>query len=214
MALDRSLSLFAGARGTEGIFPEFYFFDCHTCHRRISDDPRFEPTAPDNPGRPIPEGMPPYNDENMIMLSAALRATSPPLAARFERDSRAFHLALAKDRPSAIAAAARLRESALAVGNALSGGGVSRAETFAMIDAIAGNAVRFTDYEGSVQAVMAVDTLLSALVSAKQVAPGSAKAIRPDIEIAYRAVREPNSFDPIEFRAGLGRAAAAIRKLR
>ena len=41
MALDRSLSLFAAARGTEGIFPEFYFFDCHTCHRRISDDPRF-----------------------------------------------------------------------------------------------------------------------------------------------------------------------------
>jgi hypothetical protein len=57
MALERSLSLFANpARGTEGVFPEFYFFDCHTCHRRISDNPNFEPTgrqqsdAPD-PGR-------------------------------------------------------------------------------------------------------------------------------------------------------------------
>jgi hypothetical protein len=29
MALERSLSLFSSpARGTEGIFPEFYFFDC------------------------------------------------------------------------------------------------------------------------------------------------------------------------------------------
>ena len=35
MALDRALSLFTTSRGTEGMFPEFYFFDCHSCHRRI-----------------------------------------------------------------------------------------------------------------------------------------------------------------------------------
>lgn len=214
MALERSLALFSGPRGGQGLFPEFYFFDCHTCHRRISDDPHFEPSAPSNPGRPIPPGMPAYNDENMIMLSAAVRAAAPSLSARFERDSRAFHLAMAKDRPAATAAAARLRETALAAGEAINGGGVSRAQTFAMIDAIAGNAVRFTDYEGSVQAVMAVDTLLSALVKSGQASPASARAIRPDIELAYRAVKEPNAFDPGDFRAALGRAAAAIRKLQ
>ena len=79
-----------GRRGSEGIFPEFYFFDCHTCHRQISDDPRFRPAALANPGRPIPSGMPPFNDENMIMLSRggagrgagprpALRARQPRL---------------------------------------------------------------------------------------------------------------------------------------
>ena len=86
------------ARGTEGIFPEFYFLDCHSCHRQISDDPRFRPGALANPGRPIPSGMPPFNDENMIMLSAAARAIAPGLAQRFERDSRAFHAAFARDR--------------------------------------------------------------------------------------------------------------------
>jgi len=215
MALERSLSLFASAKGTSGVFPEFYFFDCHTCHRAISDDPRFEPNAPANPGRPIPGGMPAYNDENMIMLSAAARVAAPEVAARFERDSRAFHAAFAKDRASAVAAAARLQASAVAVGQALSGG-VSRDETFAILDSIAGNAVaaRFTDYQGSVQAVMAVDTLLSALVKSGEVTPAAAKAIRPDIEVAYRAVSDPNSYSPADFRAGLGRAAAAIRRLR
>ena len=54
MALERSLALFANPqRGTEGAFPEFYFFDCHTCHRRISDNPNFEPTDVSNPSRPI-----------------------------------------------------------------------------------------------------------------------------------------------------------------
>jgi hypothetical protein len=217
MALDRSLSLFTNPqRGTNGVFPEFYFFDCHTCHRRISDDPAFEPRAAANPGRPIPSGMPAYNDENMIMLSAAAKVAAPGLAARFDRDSRAFHLALAKDRPSAVAAAARLRESANAVGNALASGGVGRGQVFDIIDTIAGNAVspRFTDYEGSVQAVMAVDTLLSALVASGQADRRAADAIRADINLAYQAVRDPNAYDPRDFRESLGRAAAAIRKLR
>jgi hypothetical protein len=215
MALDRSLALFASARGTEGMFPEFYFFDCHTCHRRISDDPRFEPSSDNNPGRPIPEGMPAYNDENMIMLSAAARVVAPALGQRFDRHSRAFHAAFAKDRQSAIAAASALRESARAVAGAFEAG-VSRAQTFEIIDTIAGTAIapRFTDYAGSVQAVMATDTLLSALVSSGAVGSGSVTGIRADINSAYQAVREPNEYRPREFRAALGRAAAAIRRLR
>jgi Cytochrome c554 and c-prime len=210
MALERSLTLFATpGRGTAGLFPEFYFFDCHACHRRISDDPRFEPSAEGNPGRPIPSGTPPYNDENMIMLAAAARAAAPGLAPRFERDSRAFHAALGKDRASAVAAAARLKESARAVAADLSTG-VSRAQVFEIIDSIAGNAIspRFTDYSGSVQAVMAVDTLLSSLGA------GVPESIRADINSAYRAVRDPNAYNPREFRSSLGRAAAAIRKLK
>lgn len=216
MALERSLSLFATpGRGAQGMFPEFYFFDCHSCHRRISDDPRFEPTKAANPGRPIPSGMPPYNDENMIMLAAAARVAAPGVAPRFERDSRAFHAALAKDRASAVAAAARLKDSARAVAADLAGG-VSRAQLFDIVDTIAGGAVspRFTDYAGSVQAVMAVDTLLSALVASGEVSEVQAGSIRGDINLAYRAVRDPNAYQPREFRASLGRAAAAIRKLK
>jgi len=211
MALERSLTLFAGPRGTEGVFPEFYFFDCHTCHRRISDDPRFEPDDVANPGRPIPSGMPAYNDENIIMLAAAARVAAPEIAARFERDSRAFHAALARDRGAAIAAAGTLRVSARALADAFASG-ISRAEGFRIVATIAGNAVspRFTDYAGSVQAVMAVDTLLSAVAGSG----GATQAIRSDINAAYRAVRDPNDYRPAEFRASLGRAAAAIGRLQ
>jgi len=216
MALDRALSLFTTARGTEGMFPEFYFFDCHSCHRRISDDPRFRPAAPANPGRPIPPGMPPFNDENMIMLSAAARVIAPGLAARFDRDSRAFHAAIDRDRGAAVAAALALRASARALADAFSAAQMGPAQTFAIIEAITATALRerFTDYAGSVQAVMATDTLLSSLVSQGQVSPGAAAGIRGDINAAYRAVHDPNDYDPAGFRASLGRAAAAIRRLR
>jgi hypothetical protein len=216
MALDRALSLFTTARGSEGIFPEFYFFDCHSCHRRISDDPRFRPAALANPGRPIPPGMPPFNDENMIMLSAAARVIAPPLAARFERDSRAFHAAIDRDRGAAIAAAQTLRASARALADAFTAAQMGPPQTFAIIDAITATALRerFTDYAGSVQAVMATDTLLSALVNQGQVSAGAASGIRADINAAYRAVHDPNDYDPAGFRTSLGRAAAAIRRLR
>lgn len=216
MALDRSLGLFASQRGTEGVFPEFYFFDCHTCHRPISDDPRFQPTALGNPGRPIPSGMPAFNDENMIMLSAAARVVAPQLAARFDRDSRAFHQAIAKNRAAAVSAAAALRDGARALAGAFASVNMGRDQTFAIIGSITGDATseRFTDYAGSVQAVMATDTLLSALVNSGQIAAGSSDAIRSDINEAYRSVRDPNAYQPREFRASLARAAAAIDRLR
>jgi hypothetical protein len=216
MALDRSLGLFASARGSDGIYPEFYFLDCHSCHRPISDDPRFRPSAVANPARPIPSGYPPYNDENMIMLSAAARVAAPQLAQRFERDSRAFHQAMARDRAAMLEAAQTLRSSARALADAFSSAQLGPGQTLAIIDSIASEAIspRFTDYAGSVQAVMATDTLLSSLVASGDVSAAAATDIRADINLAYRAVRDPNAYEPGEFRASLGRAAAAIRRLR
>ena len=52
-ALDRALTLFSNDRlGQRGVFPEFYFFDCHSCHRRISDEPSYRAVERSaNPGR-------------------------------------------------------------------------------------------------------------------------------------------------------------------
>ena len=217
LALERALSLYATPRiGQDGAFPEFYFFDCHTCHRRISDDPQARPTARDNPARPIPEGMPAFNDENMIMLAAAARVVAPELGRRFDADAAAFHRAIATDRASAVAAAGRLRTTAGDLADAFARRSFGRAETIAILNSIASDAIspRFTDYAGSVQAVMAVDTLLSALVSAGSVSPGAAGAIRGSVNRAYAAVKEPNSYNPAEFRRALGGAVATIRTLK
>src|SRR2546423_134055 len=106
MALGRELALYAdGVHSREGAFPEFYFFDCQSCHRAIYDDPARPLTAIANPARPIPPGSALFNDENMIMLSAAARVAAPGLTNRFEQESRAFHAAIARD-PEAVDPAA------------------------------------------------------------------------------------------------------------
>jgi hypothetical protein len=160
MAVNRALTLYADpGLGTEGVFPEFYFLDCHSCHRRIFDQDDRVKTWETNPGRPIPAGMPAFNDENMILLSAAARVTSPALATRFDKDARAFHLAMAGSRSLSVAAAIRLASTASALASALSAQTGTSDTAFAFIDSIAGpgSAPRITDYEGSVQAVMAID---------------------------------------------------------
>ncbi len=217
MAVNRALTLYADPRiGTEGAFPEFYFFDCQSCHRRIYDQADRVKTFEANPARPIPAGMPPFNDENMILLSAAARVAAPGMATRFDADARAFHTAIARDRGSAVVAAGRLAATASALASALSAGSSNGDTAFAIVDAIAGPATapRFTDYEGSIQAVMSMDSLLSALVKQGRVTIGAAAGIRSDINRAYAAVRDPNGYRPADFRVALGSAARSIRTLR
>jgi len=217
MALERSLNLFSKPTfGSEGIFPEFYFYDCHSCHRRIYDEASARPTSVNNPGRPIPEGMPPYNDENIIMLSAAIRVVAPDLAGQFDARSKAFHAAMAKGRGPAVQEAARMRQTANALADRFSRTDFNKSQTFQIMETIAGQAIspRFTDYEGSVQAVMAIDTLLNGLVNNGQVSASAASSLRGQINGAYAAVSEPNSYRPLKFRRALGGAVRTIRSLR
>ncbi len=219
-ALKRSLDLYLSERGRQGIFPEFYFLDCHSCHRPISDDPNPHLRREEfNLARRIPRGVPPYNDENMIMLAAAARVVAPRDAAEFDAASSDFHAAMGSSSGNAqrmVAAARRLRQEADDLGRRFAQAPLDRSHIFAIIDAITSRAIseRYTDYAGSVQAVMATDTLLSSLVASGDVSQQSVAGIRGDINSAYQAVREPNSYDPANFRASLGRAAAAIRRLR
>ncbi len=216
-AVRRSSDLFMRpAFATQGMFPEFYFYDCHSCHRTISDGPQRKLTFETNPGRPIPFGNPPFNDENIITLSAVARALAPAQAEGFLSASRDFHRAMGEDYRSAQEAATVLRGSAATLSSALAARGYADSDAFTVIAAIADRATasRFTDYAGSVQAVMAIDTLLNSLVRSGRVTVGAAAGIRANINRAYAAVDEPNSYRPTDFRAALGSAAAAIGALR
>ncbi len=214
-AVRRQADLFARPGfGTEGIFPEFYFYDCHSCHRPITDGPQRRLTFETNPGRPVPFAQPPFNDENIIRLSTVARVLAPGQAGAFDAASRDFNRAMGVGRGEAAEAAMRLRAAAANLSDALARG--SGGNAFAVIAAIADRTTspRFTDYAGSAQAVMAVDTLLNALVREGRITIGAAAGIRADINRAYDAVRSPESYNPVRFRAALGQAAGAIGSLR
>ena len=113
-------------------------------------------------------------------------------------------------------AAGALRQSADALSDRFAGASFSREQTFAIMSTIASDAIaaRFTDYEGAVQSVMAIDTLLNGLVNQGMVSQSAAAGLRGRINQAYAAVKEPNGFQPAAFRRALGGAVASIRSLR
>ncbi len=216
-AVQRSLSLFRQADlASNGIFPEFTFYDCHSCHRGIDDNPERTRTFETNPARPIPFGQPPYNDENIIMLSAVAQVLAPREAGQFDAAARNFHAAMGKGRPEAVAAAGRLGTATSALGDAMARGPGGSDTAFQVIAAIGGRAVsvRFTDYTGSAQSVMAVDTLLNLMVREGRVTVGAAAGIRASINRAYAAVATPAEYNPGAFRAALRQAVNAIGTLR
>ncbi|MEJ2458191.1 MAG: multiheme c-type cytochrome [Novosphingobium sp.] len=216
-AIRRSTGLFANpALGTEGLFPQFYFYDCHSCHRQITDTPKAVRTFETNPARPIPFGNPPFNDENMIMLSAVAHVLAPEQAARFDAAARSFHAAMGKGRAQSAAAAQTLGAAAAGLSNAIAARHYEASAAFRIIAEISSKAIspRFTDYTGSAQAVMAIDTLLNAMVREGRVTVGAAAGIRAQINRAYAAVAAPETYNPDAFRAALASAAGAIEALR
>ncbi len=216
-AVQRSLGLFVqGNLASNGVFPEFTFYDCHSCHRAIDDNPAGGRTFEPNPGRPIEFGQPPFNDENIIMLSAVAQVLAPAQAAQFDRAAREFHAAMGRGRGDAVAAGAKLDAAASSLGAAMAQGPGGGDTAFRVIAAIGGRAIapRFTDYAGSAQAVMAVDTLLNALVREGRVTVGAAAGIRAQINRAYGAVASPTDYSPANFRAALGQAVRNIEALR
>ncbi len=213
MAVKRALTLYP-ARAA-GSFPEFYFFDCRSCHRTFSDDPAVAITARTNPGRSIAPGTPVWNDESLIMLNAAAKVAAPALAGQLTSQSRAFHASFAGDRAGTIKAAAALAKTSDALATAFGSARFDTAQNFAMLDTVlVGNAANYTDYQGGAQAVMAADTLISALVSSRAVDRGAALALRPDLDRAYAAARDANRWQPAEFRAALAAVAAKVRGLK
>ena len=216
-AVRRATTLFAQPKfAMQGAFPQFTFYDCHSCHRTITDGPQRKLTFETNPARPIPFGSPPFNDENIIMLSSVAGALVPGEARAFQAASRDFHTAMGANPAEARAAAQALAARAGTLSDVLSGRAYANADAFRVIATIAGEATapRFTDYAGSVQAVMGIDTLLNALVREGRVTTGAAAGIRADLARAYIAVDEPNAYRPADFRAALKSAANAIGRLQ
>jgi hypothetical protein len=213
MAVSRALRLYPPRAA--GNFPEFYFFDCRSCHRTFSDDLNVDINARTNPARPIPPGNVVWNDESLIMLAAAAKVAAPALAGELEVRTRRFHAALGGDRAEALKAASALAATADKLAASFEAARFDERQTFAMLDTVlTGDAARLTDYQGGAQAVMAADTLIASLVKERRITPAQAAAMRPSLDRAYAAARDANAFEPQALRAALSGVAGQVRALK
>ena len=217
MSLKRQLSLFQNPKlNHDGIFPELVFFDCLACHRTISDDPDWRPNAARNPGRPSAPGLVNFNDASMIMLLATARHIAPDLADEFDTHIKAFHASINTSAGNRTEAIKNLLASADALIAQIEKTDFTKAQTLDILDIIVTETLtrRYTDYVAAEQAIMAVDTLLSSMVAAKQVALGDINDMRTEINIGYDAVENPNAYNQKRLSTALNVLHEKLRDLR
>ncbi len=216
VALRRSLDLLTDPQtGRDGLFPELVFFDCHACHRPISDDPAAMPSWRPNPGRPLGPGIPTLNDSNILMLTAAAKAIAPGLADQLDREARTMHAAVLRN-PSALQQAAKaVQATAARLTDRFVNIDFTPDQTRTVLTAIVSGPLerRYTNYAGAEQAVMAIDTLVNALLSQGAIPNTSADRLLGAIDVAYGATKSPNSYNPSRFRNALQRIAQDLRAI-
>lgn len=214
-ALRRQLRLYSNpALNHDGAFPEPVFFECRACHRPISDDPEWRPQARSNPGRPNIPGAIRFNDANMIMLLAIARQIAPQTAEGLDSDIRNFHRAISENINSDAANAA-LVKSCDELTTIIQTTEFTKDQTLQILDEVLTETLarRYTDYVAGEQAIMAVDTLMSSLIAAKQVSRLEVNAMREEVELGYAAVDEANIYDQNQLSKALRLLQNRLREL-
>lgn len=186
-------------RNRLGLFPELVLYDCHACHHPIDEKIDWTPRKSTGLG----PGVPRLNDANFLMLMQSLRLVDAAAAKELARDLRSLHLAASEGRGDATATAKKIRADIARLLPRLEAWKVDatviRTLTRSILaDAIAGE---YSDYAGSEQATMALQTLVYGHLVEGLIDDATYDAIdRGELSKLLATVANPDTFDPARSR--------------
>lgn len=206
--IERRMQLLADEEtGMNGFFPEFAFFDCNTCHHRMSDlryRPRGTGTAP---------GTPKLDDSHMAVLLIALRSADPQLADRLDAQMLALHKSSTQGRPQLVAQAKKMEalanEAAIAISNHTLSGSDMQSILAALIEK--GSSGRIIDFAQAEQATLVVGATIDALEQAGEITPAQSDALFGQLDKAYDAIQNSETFQPQSFASAMKSLEAFTR---
>lgn len=189
--------------GQEGLFPEFAFFECHSCHN----------TGLDGRNATSSTGVPRINDANAYFVQLAATLVDKSLANQLRSDIARVRGAAGGDWPGMRAAAGTLKNRLNLLVKKLEGRKFSDRDTRFALGQIAAAANRglFKGYYDSEQAILAAGSLVDELDKLEVLAPGQAVAAQAAIRNGLGAFVSVDSYRPKQLRAALNEAARQAR---
>lgn len=201
LMIQRRMELLASPKtGTQGMFPELVFFDCHACHEPMSE---VDWTA--RPGTGLGPGWPKFNDAHMLMLEAAMQMADAALAKQLSQDIRAVHRAMYAGREAVVGAARKAAETAEAAVAALATkelGAEDMRRALAVVAERGANGV-YVDYETAEQATMALGAIMEAMKTAGHLDEAAYDKLASQLELAYAAIKNDEAYARGEFRKAM-----------
>lgn len=186
-------------RGRDGLFPELVLFDCHACHRPMSEQ-RWKPITAfgASPGT----GLARLNDSSLLMMRAIAKQMDAKLGARVTQQGAKLHRAVA-GQGDAMTEAAAMKKLSLEVAARVDAHTFSEASlrgiTLSLIDD--GLSGYYRDYAGAEQAVMAIASVVNFMHKRGMIK--SAKPINTSLNRLYAALANDEKYRPAEFQQRL-----------
>ncbi|MEM0922579.1 MAG: multiheme c-type cytochrome [Pseudomonadota bacterium] len=206
--IERRMELLADERtGTAGFFPEFAFFDCNTCHHRMSDL-RFQRreigTQP---------GTPKLDDSHMAVLKVALRRADPALADQMRRGMIGLHNSASVSRGALVAQVNQMRDLARQAADAVAAVRLTGDDMRRILDDLTRSSVdgQLSDYAQAEQAALVAGATIDALEVGWHITTAEADAMFAELNKAYDAVQNDEKFEPRRFAAAMRSLGAVIR---
>ncbi len=208
MAVARTMALLADTgRRMSGTFPELSFFDCHACHRPMSNL-RWQPRESTGLG----PGMVRFNDANLLMLRLLARRLAPEDGQALSARLRMLHAAMTEGRGDAASVARDIKGIADRLVQRFARHAFGPEDMRGLLGAVVtdGREGHFSDYAGAEQATMALASLAQALRRAGGATEAQYNQLKIAIEQCYAATAKDEVYDPAAFARALEGVERAV----
>ncbi len=186
-------------RGHDGLFPELVLFDCHACHRPMSEQ-RWKPVTAfgASPGT----GLARLNDSGMLMMRAIAKQMDPKLGARVTAQGGKLHRAVA-GQGDAMAEAAAMKRLSLEVATRVENYSFSEAALRGIAIGLIDDGLNgyYRDYAGAEQASMAIGSVVNFMNKRGMIK--SAKPVNAGLQKLYASLSNDEKYRPAEFQQRL-----------
>jgi hypothetical protein len=182
-------------RNKLGIFPELVLYDCQACHHTIDKQRRWRPRKSTGLG----PGVARLNDANFLMLVQALSIVDPGASSQLRKDLRTLHQATSEGRGSSEKTAKAIRSNIAKLLPKLEQWKVDakvlrKLSKNILTEAAAGD---YTDYAGSEQAAMALQSIVYSYYAASLIDDATYDSLEQgELSKLLAAVEDPDTFNP------------------
>jgi hypothetical protein len=189
--------------GQAGLFPEFAFFDCHSCHNASLSGRQADSQT----------GVPRINDAHAFFVELSASLVDRGLAARLRDDIARVRGAAGRSWDEMRSAAGQLERDLGTLIARLEAREFEASDTRRALSAIADASQRgvFDDYYEAEQAVLAAGSLVDELDKLEVMDPGRAVAAQAAIRSGLAAFVSIDDYRPGQVTASLGEAARLAR---
>ena len=188
----------------DGAFPELVFFECHACHHPL-EKKRWRARS----GAPIAPGSVHLNDANLIMLRVVAGLISDQERAEIFNKTRNLHRAVQRGGERIQTAARALKSAADDLLPKLIATQFDRSKMRGIFIGIVneGLANEYVDFAAAEQATMALESIFTAIKTAKYADENEIRGIEAGLKNCYKVVdpvlKEGANFSPDRFKVAL-----------